>query len=493
MNAIARSESYGAYSGQYIGGIWRPGAAGDILNVNNPYSGERIAEIALASVEDLDAAYLAAEAAQRDWADRPASVKRDVFLRAAQIVEQRHAEIVDMIIAESGSTRIKAEIEWASVRDMMLEVSGMPSRVQGRIIPSEVPGKDVRVHRAPLGVIGVISPWNMPMHLSHRSIAPALALGNAVVVKPAEETPISGGLMIAKIYEEAGLPGGLLNVVVGLAGVIGDMFTLHPVPKFISFTGSARVGRHIGQLAMQGSTLKRVGLELGGNAPCVVLDDADLDLAVRGALFGRFLHQGQICMSTNRIIVDASIYDEFVTRFIERASKLTYGDPSLIGTNIGPIISKRQLDGILAKINEAKASGLHLALGGEPQGQVLPPHVFIDVDNNSTLAQSELFGPVVPIIKAHGEEDALKLANQTEFGLSSAVFTRDEGRGLRFAKRIHAGMTHINDISVADSPNAMFGGEKNSGIGRFNSDWVIAEFTCDHLITTQSIPLQYPF
>lgn len=493
MNMNEATRVYGPYEGQSIDGVWRAGKFGETLAVINPYSAQQIAEISLASLEDLDAAYIAAEKAQIEWASIPASKKREIFLCAVEIVDRRHAEIVDLIIAESGSTRLKAEMEWASVRDTFLEVSGIPSRVEGRIMATDVAGKEVRVHRGPLGVIGIISPWNWPMHLSTRSIAPALALGNAVVVKPAEETPITGGLLIAKIYEEAGLPPGVLNVVVGRSAIIGDAFTLHPVPKFISFTGSTRVGRHIGQLAMQGPTLKRVGLELGGNAPCVILDDADLDLAVRGALFGRFLHQGQICMSTNRIIVDAAIYDDFVSLFVERVSKLTYGDPNLMETNIGPIISKRQLDGICAKIREAKDAGIHLALGGEPQGQVLPPHVFVDVDNASALAQSELFGPVAPIIKAHGEKHALILANETEFGLSSAVFTRDEGRGLRFAKRLQTGMTHINDISVADSPNTMFGGEKNSGIGRFNSDWIIAEFTCDHLITMQGEPRQYPF
>jgi aldehyde dehydrogenase (NAD+) len=484
---------YKTFSGQYIAGEWRAGRAGTALSDRDPYTGALIAEIAQANLDDLDAAYRAAARAQPDWARRLPAERAVLFLRAATIMDARHEEIVSWLIRESGSTRIKAEMEWGAVRGGMIEAASMPGRATGQILPVDVDGKESRVYRSPLGVIGVISPWNWPMHLSHRSIAPALALGNAVVVKPADDTPVTGGLLIARIYEEAGLPAGLLNVVIGEVRQIGDPFTLHPVPKFISFTGSTAVGQHIGGLAMTGPTLKRVALELGGNAPCVVLADADLDLAVRAAVFGRFLHQGQICMSSNRIIVDAAIYDEFVERFVARASALKCGDPNDPETAIGPIINQRQLDGMKKHIAAAKVAGVQQLLGGDPDGLVLPPHVFAGVDNQSDLAQAELFGPIAPIIRAKDEADALRIANQTQFGLASAVFTRDEGRGLRFARQIEAGMTHINDISVNDFPNNMFGGEKNSGLGRFNGDWIIAEFTTDHLITVQHDPRQYPF
>ena len=231
----------------------------------------------------------------------------------AAIMQERRQEIVDWLIRESGSTRFKAELEWQFVRSITLEAASFPYRSRGAgSFLFDVAGKESRAYRQPLGVIGVISPWNFPMHLSHRSIGPALALGNGVVVKPAEDTPVTGGLLIAKIYEEAGLPPGLLNIVVGEVKDIGDAFTLHPIPSLISFTGSTKVGRHIGQLAMSGPRMKRVALELGGNAPCVILDDADVEHAVRATVIGRYLHQGQICMSTNRIIVDAKVYDEFV-------------------------------------------------------------------------------------------------------------------------------------------------------------------------------------
>jgi aldehyde dehydrogenase (NAD+) len=342
-------------------------------------------------------------------------------------------------------------------------------------------------------VIGVTHPWNFPMYLSHRSVGPALALGNGVVLKPAPDTPVTGGLLIAKILEEAGLPPGLFNVVIGDVKDIGDPMTLHPTPRLISFTGSTAVGRHIGELAMKGPKMKRVALELGGNAPCVILDDADLERAVPGAVVGRFLHQGQICMSTNRIIVDAKVYDEFVDRFTAHVKGLKVGNPNDPDTAIGPIINQKQLKGHLAHIQGARSAGARQVLGGDPQGQVLPPHVFVDVTNDMQVAQDELFGPIAPIIKVRGEEEALRVANDTQYGLSSAVFTRDKERGLRFALGVQAGMTHVDDSSVDDTPTGPFGGEKNSGIGRFGGDWIIHEFTRDHWITVQHGRPTYPF
>ncbi|WP_321859171.1 aldehyde dehydrogenase family protein [Paraburkholderia tropica] len=487
------SQRQTTFTGQYIAGQWRPGQAGTVLQDVNPYNQSLLTEIAEASQADLDAAYASAAKVQREWAQALPSERAAVLYRAVEIMQARHAEIVDWLITESGSTRLKAEMEWDAVRGATLAAATMPAHVHGRILPVDVPGKESRVYRLPLGVVGVISPWNWPMQLSNRSIAPALAVGNGVVVKPAEDTPVTGGLLLASIYEEAGLPPGLLNVVVGEVSEIGDAFTLHPIPKFISFTGSTRVGRRIGELAMQGSTLKRVGLELGGNAPFVVLDDADLERAVHAAIVARFLHHGQICMSANRIIVDAKLYERFVEAFVERARGLKVGDPNDPETVIGPLINAKQLKAAVDRLVAASRQGHRQVLGGDANGQVLPPQVFVDVANDSALAQAEQFAPIAPLIRAANEEDALRMANQTEFGLSSAVFTGDEARGVRFAQRIEAGMTHVNDISPNDDPNNMFGGEKNSGIGRFNSDWIIAELTTDHWVTVQHMPRQYPF
>jgi aldehyde dehydrogenase (NAD+) len=496
MQGIVQTQTRASYTGlnkQFIAGHWRDGRAGAAMANINPFSGSDIFSIALANRADLDEAFAAAASAQQQWDAVLPAEKAAVFRRAASIMEDRREEIVSWLIRESGSTRIKAELEWQFTFAMTIEASSFPYRVTGRILPVDVPGKESRVYRRPIGVVGVISPWNWPMYLTHRSVAAALAVGNGVVVKPADDTPVTGGLLMAAVLEEAGLPPGLLNVVVGSVEEVGDAFTLHSVPRFISFTGSTRVGKHIGALAASGDHLKRVALELGGNAPFVVLDDADVDQAVRAAVFGRFLHQGEICMSVNRIIVDTKIYGEFADKFVERVRGLKCGDPDDPKTAIGPIINKRQLDGMMRRIEQARSSGIKQALGGEPRGLVLPPQVFVEVGNDTELAQTEQFGPIVPLIRVDGEAEALRIANDTQYGLSSAVFTRDEGRGLRFALQLQAGMTHINDMSANDAPNNPFGGEKNSGIGRFGGEWIIDEFTTDHLITVQHEPRAYPF
>ena len=484
---------YTGFDGQYIDGSWRPGRDGSKEVDKDPYSGETVAEIVQADQTDLDDAYKAAAKAQVSWAALAPSDRVAIMLRSAAIMQARRAEIVDWLIRESGSTRVKAEMEWQFVYSITLEAASFPHRVEGRILPLDEVGKESRAYRQPLGVIGVISPWNFPMYLTHRSVGPALALGNAVVLKPAEDTPVTGALLLAKIYEEAGLPPGLLNVVIGPIDKIGDQFTLHPIPKLISFTGSTKVGRHIGQLAMSGPRIKRVALELGGNAPCVILDDADIEYAVRATAVGRFLHQGQICMSTNRVIVHAKIYDEFVDRFVDHVKGLKCGDPNDPDVTIGPIINQKQIKSHLDHIQGAKAAGARQVVGGELQGQVLPPHVFVDVKNDMQIAQEEMFGPIAPIIKVQDEAEALRVANDTDLGLSSAVFTRDKERGVQFALGIQAGMSHVNDHSVDDTPTGPFGGEKNSGLGRFGGDWIIKEFTRDHWVTVRHNEATLPF
>lgn len=483
---------YRGFDGQYIAGSWRSGRAGAANIDTNPYSGETLAEVAMADVADLDDAYRAAERAQAAWAALLPAERAEVMLRSVAIMETRRDEIVDWLVREAGSTRDKAAMEWQLTHSITVEAATFPYRMQGRILPVDEPGKESRAYRQPLGVIGVISPWNFPLYLSHRSVGPALALGNAVVLKPAADTPITGGLLLAKIYEEAGLPPGVLNVVVGPSKEIGDPFVLHDIPSLISFTGSTPVGSRIGQLAMQGSRLKRVALELGGNAPFVVLDDADLDRAVPAAVVGRFLHQGQICISTNRFVVDARLHDEFVERFVSQVRQLRHGDPGDPAVAIGPIINTQQLQSHLSSIDGARQAGARQLVGGAPEGQVLPPHVFVGVDNAMDIAQHETFGPIAPIIAVDGDDEALRVANDTPYGLSSCVFAGDEERARRFALGVRAGMTHVNDHSVDDTPTGPFGGEKNSGIGRFGGDWIIDEFTRDHWVTVRHQPALYP-
>ncbi|MGV1988650.1 aldehyde dehydrogenase family protein [Agrobacterium sp. 22-221-1] len=482
---VFSSPAYDGFNGQFIAGRWVTGTEGALTLDRNPFDNAVLAEITQASLADLDAAFAAAKEAQTTWALTLPAERAAVFLRAVSILDARKEEIIGWLVRESGSTRIKAGVEWGAVRAGMLEAATMPAAAQGHIIPVDRPGKEARVYKKPVGVVGVISPWNFPLHLSNRSVAPALALGNAVVLKPSNDTPVTGGLLLAKIYEEAGLPAGVLNVVVGSSGVIGDAFSRHPVPRVLTFTGSTPVGRHIAQTAGESSLLKRIGLELGGNAPLVVLDDADLEKAVGAALIGRFMHQGQICMSTNRIIVDASIYDHFVEAYTAAVKAVKYGDPNEPDTLVGPLCNDSQVRSVKASIARARESGFRECVSGPIEGRLVAPHVFSDVTNTSDFARNEIFGPVAPLIRAANEAEALAFANDTEFGLSSAVFTRDEARGLAFAQRIEAGMTHINDITVHDYPHVMFGGEKNSGLGRFNGRWIIEEFTTDHLISVQ--------
>ncbi len=473
-----------------IGGTWTHGSGKTTMSDTDPYSGDVLTEHVWATVSDVDLAYRAAEDAQPAWAAATPAVRAAIFLRAAQIIDDRHEELVGWLVQEAGATRFRALVEIGIVKATTL--AGVTHSSLGEItVETDVPGKENRIYTRPVGVVGIISPWNFPMHLSHRTVGPALAVGNAVVLKPAEDTPVTGGLLLAKIFEEAGLPGGVLNVVIGAGSEIGDAMVEHEIPRVISFTGSTRVGMGITRKA----GVKRLALELGGNGPLVVLDDADLDRAVEAAVYSNYWHQGQICMATNRVIVDASLHEEFVDRFITAAATLTCGDPRSVDTQVGPIINDKQVASITDKVSRSVAAGAKLVLSGEPTGptgRVLAPHVLLGT-NDMPSAAEEVFGPVATIIKADDEADALRIANDTSYGLSSAVFTEDVERGIAFALNIEAGMTHVNDITVHDDVHAAFGGEKQSGIGRFGGDWVLDDLTTQHWISIQHVRRSLPF
>ncbi len=487
------SPAYTNFDKQYIAGQWRDGKLGKSNNDVNPFDNSTLVTIPMAGKPDMDEAMAAAKKAQIEWALTPAADKAAVMYKAADIFMNRKDEIIGWLAKESGSTLLKAQIEWDQARKIVLEAASYPSRVHGRLLAADRGGKENRIYRLPIGVIAVISPWNFPLHLSIRSIAPAIALGNSVVHKPAGDTPVTGGLLIAKIFEEAGLPPGVFNVVVGPASEIGDYMVCHQTPRFVSFTGSTAVGKRLGALATEGPMLKQIALELGGNSPCVILDDANLDDAVNGAIFGKFLHQGQICMAINRIIVDASIYDTFVDQFTAKAKSLTCGNPADKGVVIGPLINQQQADSMKEKIEKARAEKARETLTGSIDKLMVTPYVFADVDPHASLSMEETFGPIACIIKAKNEDDALQIANMTPYGLSSCVFTGDPERGVRFAQKIDAGMTHVNDMPVADLVNAPFGGEKNSGLGRFNGDWLLEEMTTLHWISVMDKPAEYGF
>ncbi|MBB4935284.1 aldehyde dehydrogenase (NAD+) [Lipingzhangella halophila] len=479
------------FEGMPIGGQWRAGSVGRAKVDTDPYHGDTLVEIPLADSNDVDEAYRLARDAQRDWARRTPQQRAEVMRRAAQVMTDLSDHIIDWLVREAGSTVAKARAEWLATRNDFLEAASYPHRMSGALLPADVPGKESRVYRRPLGVVGVISPWNWPMHLSNRSVAPALAVGNAVVLKPAGDTPVTGGLLLAHVLREAGLPESLLSVIVGSGGTVGDAMVQHPIPRMVSFTGSTEVGVGIRQKA----GTKKVAMELGGNGPLVVLDDADLEYATEAALFGTFFHQGQICIRTNRIIVDDAVHDAFVDRFLARTRELQYGDPAKPDTDIGPVINASQLESIQDKLVRGRDAGAEVLLAGDPTGPtglVLPPHVVL-ANNSAPPAAEEVFGPVGTVIRARGEENARDIANDTNYGLASAVFTTDVERGARFAAGIEAGMTHINDQTVNDEANTAFGGEKDSGVGRFGGEWAIEEFTTDHWVSIQHEKRTFPF
>jgi aldehyde dehydrogenase (NAD+) len=476
---------------QYIAGQWRSGSGSwDIVDFN-PYNGDKLASVTVATTAEVDEAYRAAAAAQREWAQVNPYARRLVFERALAIVEEREDEITQAIIAELGGTHLKAGFELALTKDMLREAMQVALRPEGRILPSPVDGKENRLYRLPVGVVGVISPFNFPLFLGLKSIAPALALGNGVVLKPHQNTPIVGGTLIAKIFEDAGLPPGLFNVVVTDIAEIGDAFIEHPVPKVISFTGSDHVGRHVATVAA--AHFKRTVLELGGNSALVVLDDADLDYAVDAAVFSRFAHQGQVCMAANRVLVDRSVEREFTEKFVAKVAALRVGDPADPSTQIGPLINATQAEHLATAVTDALADGATALLHGGTDGTLVSPSVLTALPADAPVLRRELFGPVVLLLPFDGDDEAVALANDTPFGLSGAVHTADIERGVRFARRIETGMIHINDGTIADEPIVPFGGEKASGVGRLNGDATVEAFTTVQWVSIQHGRTPFPF
>lgn len=476
---------------QFINGVWRDGKSDKTLSDINPYNDEVITTFQIANVADIDDAYKAAHEAKLEWDKVNPYKKRDIIEKAVTYIEDHEEEITSIIIQELGGTRMKAAFEIGLVKNMIKEAATFPLRMEGKILPSTEDGKENRLYRIPAGVVGVISPFNFPFFLSMKSVAPALGAGNGVVLKPHEDTPITGGTLIGKIFEEAGLPKGLLNVVVTDIKEIGDAFVEHPIPRIISFTGSTKVGSYIGQLAVK--NYKKPLLELGGNSAFIILEDADLDYAVQAATFSRFTHQGQICMCANRILVQKSIYNEFVDKFKDKVSSLTTGDPSDPQTVIGPVINNRQAETLQNLIAKGIEQGAELLVEGKITGRMVEPTILVNVKPDMAVAQEELFGPVVCIIPFDTEEEGIAIANDTPFGLSGAIHTSNLERGVEMAKKVHTGMIHVNDITINDEPIVAFGGEKQSGMGRLNGQWSLDEFTTMKWISVNYGQRNFPY
>lgn len=479
---------------QYIDGEWRTGSGSwDIIDFN-PFNGEKLAAVTVATALEVDQAYRAAERAQREWAATNPFERRSVLERALRITGERTEEIVEAVIDELGGTRLRAECEVRGATEVLREAIRQSLRPTGRLLPGVSDGRENRLYRLPVGVIGVISAYDFPFLGAMKSVAPALALGNAVVVKPHQNAPVVGGGLIAKIFEDAGLPAGLLNVLITDSAEIGDAFIEHPVPKVISFSGSDRVGRHIAATAA--GFFKRTVLELSGNSALVVLEDADIAHAVRAAVFSRFLHQGQVGMATNRILVDRSVAADFTERFTTEVAALTPGDPQDTRdpeARTGPVAGASRADALTALVDRAIADGATPLVRGRTFGDVVEPSVLADLPEDSPLLTQETLGPVALLMTFDCEDDAVRIVNDSPYGLSGAVHTGDAERGVRFAQRIVSGMFHVNDSTVQDDPLVAFGGEDAYGVGRLNGEAVVDAFTTQKWMSIQHGRSVFPF
>jgi acyl-CoA reductase-like NAD-dependent aldehyde dehydrogenase len=478
------------FSTPYIGGKTLeipPAALSDVIN---PANQRPFAKIFMAQEEHMRAAISAADAAKTAWAATPPAERERILRRAADELVAATQEMVDLLIDEAGSTVGKAHMEVAISADDLRSIAGEARRIHGDVIPSNVPGLISMVIRRPLGVVAGIAPFNFPVILANKKIAFALAAGNTFVLKPSEETSLVG-LKLAEIFERAGLPPGVLNVVPGDGATLARVLFDDPRVKLISFTGSTAVGRIIAtECAKRG---KKFVLEMGGKSPLIVLKDADINYAVDTACFGMFIHQGQVCMAGSRIIVEAPIYEEFLKRFTAKAQTMKVGDPRDPHTMIGPLIRSSQCPMIDKKIKDAVVAGARLMCGGTYQGNFFQPTVVADVTPEMAAFRDELFGPVAAVSKANDPDHALALANNSKYGLSSAVLTNDMQLAMRFAMELESGMVHVNGPTVHDEVVAPFGGVKDSGAGREGGRWSIEEMTEVKWVTIQMGKRAYPF
>jgi acyl-CoA reductase-like NAD-dependent aldehyde dehydrogenase len=477
----------------YIGGEWVDAKGSQTFADYNPATGELWAQIPSADRADAKAAVEAAYNARTTWADMPHPQRAAHLLKAADILEQRQQELAGNLVDETGSWFGKAMFETGYSAGLIRAAAAAVYQVTGEILPSDY-GKINLVVRQPLGVIVVISPWNFPLLLSLRAVVFAIAVGNTVVLKPSSESPVSGGLMIAQIFEEAGLPPGVLNVVTcptEIVEEVGDELVVNPKVGGISFTGSSATGRYLAEKA--GRHLKKIALELGGKDPLIILADADMDRAVNAAVFGRFMHQGQICMSVEKIIVEEPIAEEFTERFVAKTKTLKVGNPREPANIIGPIINQKQLEKVHDHVADALEKGATLLCGGEYEGLFYQPTVLTDVTPEMKVYREETFGPVAPVVAVKDVEEAIAVANDSEYGLSAGVITQDEEKGLYIAQRLESGMVHINDASVHDEPHMPFGGVKASGIGRHGGRASIEAFTELRWLSLERGGRHYPF
>jgi acyl-CoA reductase-like NAD-dependent aldehyde dehydrogenase len=476
--------------GLIINGQEVPASSGRTTPDISPWTGDTYAEIAAGTVADVTRAVDAAEAAFEGWAATAPSRRREIFLRAAEILAHRTEEIIALMAAEVGGAAPWAGFNAHLAANILFEAAAAVSQPTGQTLATDIPGAYSLQIRVPVGVVAAIAPWNAPVILGVRAVALPLAVGNTVVVKPSEDAPIACGLLIADVLHEAGLPAGVLNVVTNdradapaiVGALIGD-----PRVRMVNFTGSTEVGRAVGVQAAQ--HLKPAVLELGGKNALLVLEDADVDYAVDAAVFGSFMNSGQICMCVDRVIVHRSVAEEFTAKFAKRVDSLPYGDPSDPATAVGPVVNTRAAERVSALIDEAVAKGATLATGTgavEGNGTLIKPVVLTGVTKDAKIYYDEIFGPATVVHVVDSADEAVTLANDTSHGLTAGVITEDLRTGIDIARRIRTGIVHVNDQSIADEPQAPFGGVKSSGYGRFGGQAGVEAFTDTRWITVQA-------
>lgn len=459
----------------------------------NPLTGEVATRAAAATVADAHAAAKAAQAAFSSWSETGPTQRRALLLRAAEVLRERAPLFTEAMLNETGATPAWAGFNVMLAANMLQEAAALTTRVSGQVIPSDRPGSLALSIRRPAGVVLGIAPWNAPVILGVRAIATPLACGNTVVLKASELCPATHRL-IGEVMRDAGFAAGVVNVVTNApqdAGPVVESLIEHRAVRRINFTGSTRIGRIVAQAAAR--HLKPVLLELGGKAPLVVLDDADVDAAVDAAIFGAFANQGQICMSTERIVVQHPIADQFVAKLAARAAALPAGDPRSGQVVLGSLIGTEVAQRLQELIADAARLGATVAARGTVKGTVMTATVLDRVTREMRIYSEESFGPVVCVVRVADDAEAITVANDTEYGLSSAVFSRDIPRAMNVASRIEAGMCHINGPTVHDEAQMPFGGVKASGYGRFGGDAGIAEFTDLRWLTIATTPVHYPF
>ncbi len=477
------------WSGKLFSNGWRKGSAG-VLDVVEPATGEILLSVGAASPEDVHTAAGIAASAQPAWAALPARERAELFRKTAKVFERDGEQMAQVIARETGGSLTKARFEVQEATAILYYASSMPLATQGYVLPSQ-PGRMSFARRVPMGVVGVISPFNFPLLLAMRSLAPALAAGNAVILKPDPQTPATGGMFLASAFEEAGLPAGVLHVLPGGADV-GEALCTHPLVNMIAFTGSTPAGRKVGEVC--GRHLKKVALELGGKNPLIVMEDADLAVAASNAAWGAYLHQGQICMATGKILAHASIAAKLTELLVEKANHLPVGNPATEPAALGPVINKRQRDRVHAIVQDSLDKGARLEAGGTFRDLFYAPTVLSDVRPGMRAFEEEIFGPVAVVVPFTSDDEAVALANQTEFGLSAAVIGKDVGRAMAVGQRLKSGLLHINDQTVSDEGINPFGGRGSSGNGTAlggPADW--EEYTQWQWVTVQNDAPTYPF